>query len=94
MTFSICETCGTQFAASAVPPAQCPICEDERQYVGWEGQTWTTHEALAAKYRQRLEDDAGLLGIGMTPGFAINQERSPADRRRQPPLGMHQPGHR
>lgn len=73
MTFSICETCGTQFAASAAPPAQCPICEDERQYVGWEGQTWTTHEALAAKYRQRLEDDAGLLGIGMTPGFAINQ---------------------
>ncbi len=73
MTLSICETCGTQFAASSAPPAQCPICEDERQYVGWEGQTWTTHQALAAKYRQRLEDDAGLLGIGMTPGFAINQ---------------------
>ena len=43
----ICETCGTQYAESATPPVQCPVCEDERQYVGWNGQRWTTHAELA-----------------------------------------------
>ncbi|MDI9238212.1 MBL fold metallo-hydrolase [Lysobacter sp. LF1] len=69
----ICETCGTQYAPSDAPPAHCPICEDERQYVGWNGQTWTTHDALAARHRLRIEDDAGLLGIGIAGEFAIPQ---------------------
>lgn len=73
MTFPICETCGTQYPDSPVPPEQCPVCEDERQYVGWGGQTWTTHEALAARYKLRMEEDDGLLGIGVTPDFAIPQ---------------------
>ena len=42
VTRFICVTCGTQFAATDRPPAACPICEDERQYVGWGGQQWTT----------------------------------------------------
>ena len=69
----ICETCGTQYAESATPPAHCPVCEDERQYVGWNGQAWTTHDALAAKYHLRLEEDDGLLGIGLPTDFAIPQ---------------------
>ena len=43
-TAYLCVTCGTQFAESARPPATCPICEDERQYVNWKGQTWLTPE--------------------------------------------------
>ena len=35
---AICVTCGTQFAASERPPERCPVCEDERQFVGWAGQ--------------------------------------------------------
>jgi len=69
----ICETCGTQYAATPAPRTRCPICEDDRQYVGWQGQRWTTHEALAARYKLRLEDEAGVLGIGLAPDFAINQ---------------------
>lgn len=69
----ICSACGTQYAESRVPPARCPICEDERQYVAWSGQAWTTREALAAKHRMRIEDDAGVIGIGIQPAFAINQ---------------------
>lgn len=72
MPLPICETCGTQFAETPTPPAHCPVCEDERQYVGWNGQTWTTHEALAARNQLRIEDDHGLLGIGV-PEFAIPQ---------------------
>jgi glyoxylase-like metal-dependent hydrolase (beta-lactamase superfamily II) len=73
MSLPICETCGTQFAAHAAVPAHCPICEDERQYVGWRGQAWTSHEALSQAHRLRLEDDAGVLGIGLAPAFAIDQ---------------------
>jgi len=73
MPMFICETCGTQYAESRSVPAHCPVCEDERQYVGWKGQTWTTHEQLAAEHTVRVEDDHGVLGIGLAPGFAINQ---------------------
>ena len=73
MIHPICETCGTQYAEAPAPPARCPVCADERQFVGWNGQTWTTHEALAARHTLRLEDDNGLLGIGLAPAFAINQ---------------------
>lgn len=69
----ICETCGTQHAASVHPPLACAICTDERQYVGWQGQRWTTHAALAQRHTLRLEDQHGLLGIGLAPDFAINQ---------------------
>jgi glyoxylase-like metal-dependent hydrolase (beta-lactamase superfamily II) len=69
----ICVTCGTQFAATA-PPQSCPICEDERQFVGWAGQEWTTLEDLRVRYRLALKDEGdGLLGIGTEPKFAIGQ---------------------
>lgn len=69
----ICETCGTQHAESAEPRGHCSICEDERQYVGWRGQTWLTHADLAGWYSLRIEDDDGLLGIGIRGEFAIPQ---------------------
>ena len=34
----LCVTCGTQYPASDEPPATCPICEDPRQYVPFDGQ--------------------------------------------------------
>jgi glyoxylase-like metal-dependent hydrolase (beta-lactamase superfamily II) len=71
---SICVTCGTQFAARAGPPEICPICADERQFVGWAGQEWTTLEDLRARHRLALQDEGdGLLGIGTEPKFAIGQ---------------------
>ncbi|HEV7914018.1 MAG TPA: hypothetical protein VGP22_09640 [Albitalea sp.] len=73
MPLFVCETCGTQYRETPTPPERCPVCEDERQYVGWSGQTWTTHPSLRERYRLRLEDDAGVLGIGLAPDFAINQ---------------------
>src|SRR3954469_1501390 len=42
----ICITCGVPHAESLPPPQRCAICEDGRQYVGWEGQKWTTHTDL------------------------------------------------
>ena len=51
----ICVTCGTQFPETKTPPQRCPICEDERQYVGHGGQRWTTLEALRDEHRNRIE---------------------------------------
>jgi hypothetical protein len=70
----ICVTCGTQYPPAAAPPAGCPICLDERQYVGHAGQRWTTMAALAADHRNRVDEvEPGLLGIGTEPAFAIGQ---------------------
>jgi hypothetical protein len=74
LTNFICRTCGTQFAATETPPAACPICSDERQYVGWNGQQWTTLAALQTDHHnvvRRIEPD--LVGIGTCPSFAIGQ---------------------
>lgn len=70
----ICTTCGTQFAESDQPPEECRICTDERQYVGWQGQQWTTLDDLRQSHRNvvRLEE-LGVYGIGMEPSFAIGQ---------------------
>lgn len=69
----ICVTCGLQYADTATPPDRCVVCEDERQYVGWEGQRWTTHDALAKDHVLRIENEHGVLAIGLDPAFAINQ---------------------
>ena len=70
----ICTTCGTQYAASLSPPAECRVCEDERQFTPAGGTSWTTLDALAAghinAYRQY---EPGLIGIGTQPRFAIGQ---------------------
>lgn len=74
MPHYVCATCGTEFAESTAPPAGCPICEDERQFVGWEGQVWTTLDALRTTHRVAWKREApGLEGIGIEPAFAIGQ---------------------
>ena len=74
MQHFICATCGTQFAASEAPPSNCPICDDERQYLGANGQRWTTMTELLGKHQIDIRAvEPGLTGIGTTPGFAIGQ---------------------
>jgi hypothetical protein len=70
----ICETCGVQQPVTEQPPSQCAICEDERQYVGWAGQQWTTMSGLASDHHLVLRDEEpDLVGIGVEPSFAIGQ---------------------
>lgn len=68
-----CETCGAQFPSRDATPDSCPNCEDERQFVGWSGQTFLAREELARKHRLVVRDDLGLTGIGIEPSFAIGQ---------------------
>lgn len=74
MTAYICLTCGAQYAESDQPPTRCAICEEPRQYVGWDGQRWTTIDQLRHQYAADIrEEEPGLMGIGMSPSFAIGQ---------------------
>jgi hypothetical protein len=73
MTRFVCVQCGTQFADSETPPRSCPICEDERQYVRWSGQEWTTLDDLRMTRRNVFTDEDGVTGIGIDPAFAIGQ---------------------
>ena len=72
----ICLTCGVQHADRGAPPTSCPICDDERQYVGWNGQQWTTlPEMVASGYRNVLrEEDSGLTSITTVSPFGIGQQ--------------------
>ena len=70
----ICTTCGHQFAESNGPPSHCPICEDERQYVNYLGQGWTTLDDLAKGHHNLVKPlEKGLTGIATEPKFAIGQ---------------------
>ena len=74
MEHFICKTCGTQFPPSEQPPSNCAICEDERQYIGWNGQQWTTLSELQQNHHNVIKTiDTNLTGIGTHPSFAIGQ---------------------
>jgi hypothetical protein len=63
-----------QHADTAEPPDVCAICADERQYVGWGGQRWVTMAELGREHAVVLRDEErGLIGVGLEPGFAIGQ---------------------
>jgi hypothetical protein len=70
----LCVTCGMQYAESDEPPAQCSVCDDERQYVGWNGQQWTTLPRMQGKFKNTLrEEEPGLHSLHTDPKIGIGQ---------------------
>ena len=70
----ICLTCGVQYPDTGQPPGGCAICLDERQYVGWDGQRWTTMPEIAGDHTVVVrEEEEDLYGVGVEPAFAIGQ---------------------
>jgi hypothetical protein len=83
MTIFLCNACGTSYPDAPQPPAHCPICEDERQYIPAGGQAWISREALAEGHVNAWrQHEPGLLSLQTMPAFAINQRafllRTPA----------------
>lgn len=79
----LCVTCGTQYPESDGPPKGCPICEDERQYVGPDGQEWTTLDRLRSTHKVVIKkEEEGLHSINVEPKCGIGQRafliRTPA----------------
>jgi hypothetical protein len=70
----ICAACAAQFPESSEPPASCPICLDERQFVPAAGQSWLTMEQIKKKHANQFrQHEPGLIGIGTVPQFCIGQ---------------------
>jgi glyoxylase-like metal-dependent hydrolase (beta-lactamase superfamily II) len=75
MTYYICATCGTQYPEAEQPPARCPICEDERQYVNPGGQRWTTLDDLRQNHHNLIElAEPRLHRIKTEPKLGIGQQ--------------------
>jgi glyoxylase-like metal-dependent hydrolase (beta-lactamase superfamily II) len=68
-----CAACGAQFTPSDAPPANCPVCDDARQYVPVGGQRWVTPGELAADRRSEIRRESAYDGVGLDPPFAIGQ---------------------
>src|SRR5215471_18074779 len=68
-----CFQCGAQFQDSVAPPRSCLICEDERQFVNWTGQSFLTREEMRARHKLVWRDDLGTVGLRVEPSFAIGQ---------------------
>ena len=74
MPIHICKECGTSYAEAPSPPACCPICEDERQYVPLSGQAWTTPDELGANHVNTWRQlEPNLFELHTQPDFAIGQ---------------------
>ena len=70
----ICTTCGMQYARTAQPPEACVICQDSRQYVGFDGQQWTTLRELQSTHGNMIQqEEPGLYSIHTQPAFAIGE---------------------
>lgn len=71
---AICTTCGSQYAEGAEFPDHCRICADERQYIGIDGQKWTTLDELRREYKTNIQtEEHGLTSLSIEPRFGIGQ---------------------
>jgi hypothetical protein len=70
----ICTACGAQYPPAEAAPAQCTICQEERQFVPPGGQSWTTLARLRADHLNAFhQHEPGVIGIGTRPQVAIGQ---------------------
>jgi glyoxylase-like metal-dependent hydrolase (beta-lactamase superfamily II) len=69
-----CAACAVEYPDTAAPPARCPICEDERQYVPRSGQSWTSLDELSGGHALVIDDvEPGLYGVSTSPRVGIGQ---------------------
>ncbi|HET6868980.1 MAG TPA: hypothetical protein VFH80_23920 [Solirubrobacteraceae bacterium] len=71
----VCPTCGANFPPEPAPPARCPVCEDERQYVPPTRQVWKTMGELTEDgFRTDVREvEPDLFGIGVRPFIGVGQ---------------------
>lgn len=71
---TICTACGTKFSDESTLPEFCPICEDDRQYVPNDVQTWTSSDELAKNHHVEIREiNEHLYELKISPEFAIGQ---------------------
>lgn len=71
----ICMTCGTMYSSNTPLPELCRICDDDRQFIGDNGQLWTSLEEMKHQYSIRIDQIAeNFYDLRITPTFAIGQK--------------------
>jgi len=71
---NMCVTCGTQYPQDEPLPLLCPICNDDRQYINPNGQTWVSADELDKTHKVKItEINEHLYSLKITPDFAIAQ---------------------
>jgi hypothetical protein len=69
---NICNTCGTRYGQDS--PLNCPVCDDERQYVPLSGQKWTSYDELSKTKSIRLGKLLpNVYDLRISPAFGIAQ---------------------
>ncbi|WP_266206175.1 MBL fold metallo-hydrolase [Pontibacter kalidii] len=72
---NICATCGARYASAKTNTDTCPVCQDERQYVGNNGQVWLSYNEVAKGRSIRITQlQPDLYDLKTTPSFAIDQK--------------------
>ena len=67
-----CCTCGTQYKTELSSPEICPICNDDRQYLTEDGQTWTNSTEIATNHQVLISElSPTLFSLQVTPSFAL-----------------------
>lgn len=70
----ICTTCGAHYPLASKPPVGCKICQDERQFVNLNGQSWTTFKDALQEHDLVIKPkEPNLFGVGIEPRIAIGQ---------------------
>ena len=71
---TICTTCGTKFPQDEPVPDLCPICNDDRQFINLNGQSWTSSKALEKDHTVKIRKiNDRLYHLTIKPDFAIGQ---------------------
>ncbi|SEW07017.1 hypothetical protein SAMN05428988_1761 [Chitinophaga sp. YR573] len=66
----ICTTCGTQYPQT---PERCNICNDDRQYINVNGQSWISFDELRDRHEMTITQVCDkLYSLQMDPGFALS----------------------
>ena len=70
---AVCATCGSQYPTRTAPN-RCSICDEERQFIGPDGQQWTTVAEVLQDHKNTWTDvEPGVIAIGIEPKFGIGQ---------------------
>jgi hypothetical protein len=68
----ICTTCGTQYPPGKAVPQLCTICNDDRQYINENGQSWISFDELKANHHTAVSKiNDHLYSLKTTPDFAL-----------------------
>jgi glyoxylase-like metal-dependent hydrolase (beta-lactamase superfamily II) len=68
----ICTTCGTEYPPDQPVPALCHICNDDRQYINENGQSWVSFNKLKSTHSIRISAVCdNLYSLKVQPDFAL-----------------------